>query len=211
MIEKNILRKAVKDILLEYMEKGSVKPGERISLPELANELEVSATPLREALTQLTETGLVTYIANRGFFVSSLHEQEAIEIYELITILESQAVLASDFSSADLKELEIINAQFKTAEDSISKLRTDRLFHQKLIQNYPNQAAKKIIEDIRMRVFIYEFEFMESSSIEESVQMHQEIIDKLKQNKRDMAISILKSNWEISKNQILQNFQTKPS
>ncbi|MEM8896379.1 MAG: GntR family transcriptional regulator, partial [Bacteroidota bacterium] len=133
----------MKDILLEYMEQGSVKPGERISLPELAKELEVSATPLREALTQLTETGLVTYIANRGFFVSSLHEQEAIEIYELIAILESQAVLATDFLISDLKELEIINAQFKTAQDSISKLRTDRLFHQKLIQNYSNQTAKK--------------------------------------------------------------------
>ena len=92
MIIKHILRNQVKEILLDQMIKGKVKPGKRISLPSFAEELSVSVTPIREALTQLTESGIITYISNRGFFVTDLNEKEASEIYEVISLLEGQAI-----------------------------------------------------------------------------------------------------------------------
>ena len=68
MLKKIIFKNEVKEILLGHILQGNVNPGERISLPKVASELEVSVTPIREALTQLSETGIVNYIANRGFF-----------------------------------------------------------------------------------------------------------------------------------------------
>jgi len=73
MIQKNIFRNAIKDILLNFMLENKAKPGERISLAALAKELDVSVTPIREALTQLAETGIVTYKANKGFYVTELN------------------------------------------------------------------------------------------------------------------------------------------
>ena len=72
MIQKYIFRDAIKDVLLNFMLENSIKPGERISLAAIAKKLDVSVTPIREALTQLSETGIVTYKANRGFFVTEL-------------------------------------------------------------------------------------------------------------------------------------------
>ncbi|MEO1435867.1 MAG: GntR family transcriptional regulator [Bacteroidota bacterium] len=205
MIEKNILRVAVRDILLEYMMHNTIKPGQRISLPQLSKALGVSATPLREALTQLSETGLVTYIANRGFFVTELQEQEALEIYELIALLEAQAIRESHYTEKDLAELSLLNLQFKDAESSIDKLSLDRQFHQRLIQQYPNRYAKKIIEDIRIRVIVYELEFMTAYPVEASMQMHAEMIEALREHQPAKATQILQENWAISKNHILNN------
>ena len=92
MLKKIIFKDEVKKILLEHILTGNIKPGERISLPTIAKELELSVTPIREALTQLSETGIVTYIANRGFFVIELSIREAKEIYDLMAVLEGNAV-----------------------------------------------------------------------------------------------------------------------
>ena len=92
MLQKLILRQEVKEMLLGYICTDRIKPGQRLSLPDLARDLGVSATPIREALTQLSESGIVRYIANRGFFVAELSREEAAEIYQLMATLECEAI-----------------------------------------------------------------------------------------------------------------------
>ena len=207
MIEKNIFRAEIKNILLKYMEEGIVMPGERLSLPKIASELDVSVTPVREALTQLTETGIVTYKANRGFFVTELSEQEAIEIYEIIVVLESEAIKNSAFSAEQILQLRKINQSFKDAQSGKDKLRFDRLFHQKLIEKYSNTHAQKIIEDIRVRVFMYELKFMISTPSQESHEMHDKMINLLEEGAINKAVKELKSNWNISIKHITNSYK----
>ncbi|GEM_PF-2144647 len=209
MITKTIFRTEVKNILLEYMLAGSISPGKRLSLAKIARDLDVSVTPIREALTQLSETGLVTYKANRGFFVTDLSEKEAIEIYELIAILEGTAIKNTDYKAEQLADLQDINRKFKAAKNSKEKLRLDRNFHQKLIEGYSNTYAQKLIEDIRIRVFIYEFEFMNIQADSASADMHDRIIETLLANKKSSAIKELESNWEISIHHIVKSYKKK--
>jgi DNA-binding GntR family transcriptional regulator len=177
---------------------GKIKPNERLSLPEIASELEISVTPIREALMQLTEIGIVTYIANRGFFVAALSESEAIENYQIIALLESQAVKNSIYTAELIGELKEINERFKDESRNAERIYYDKLFHQKLIENYSNQSAKKIIEDIRVKISIYELKFMEMQTSDESYLMHRNIIQHLQKNNYSEAIEELNSNWEIS-------------
>lgn len=209
MLEKQIFRQDIKNILLNLMVNGQVKPGDRISLPKIAAELEVSVTPIREALTQLTETRVVTYIANRGFFVTALSEQEASEIYEVITLLEGAAVKNSTYSAALLAELTAINTRFEKAENPSQRLQLDMEFHRKLVSNYENNYAHKIIEDIRTRVLIYEYEFMYSHPVAHSTKMHAEIIQLLQANEKVKAMHTLEANWNLSINHIKKNYNSK--
>ncbi|MDG5491500.1 GntR family transcriptional regulator [Psychroserpens sp. SPM9] len=209
MLVKNIFRKEIKEILLEHMVNGKITPGVRISLPQIAKELEVSVTPIREALTQLSEIGIVNYIPNRGFFVTEFSENEAVELFETIALLESEAIKKSEFTKQQLEELNSINERFKTSNHSLHKLQMDMKFHQKLIENYPNTFLKKIIEDIRIRIFIYEHQFMSHQPINSSAKMHADMIDALKNGNSKQAIQLLHKNWMITIDTIIKTYNSK--
>jgi len=211
MLTKNIFRNEIKHILLEQMIQGKIKPGNRISLPSLSSELEVSVTPVREALTQLTETGIVTYLPNRGFFVTELSEKEASEIYELISVLECEAIKKSSFNSEHIRQLTKINTAFGLAKKPEEKLKLDIEFHRKLIGNYSNQYVHQIIENVRIRIIIYEYEFMSTELVSESATMHNRLIKYLQSGEIVGAINELKVNWNLSIDHIMGIYKTKQS
>lgn len=195
MLRKIIFKDEVKKILLEYILTGSIKPGERISLPKMAKELELSVTPIREALTQLSETGIVTYIANRGFFVIQLSIKEAKDIYNLMAVLEGNAVKNSSYKAQQLDELKIINSAFIKAKSALEMLDYDRLFHQKLIETYTNESATKIIENLRVRISLYDYAFWNEDQKMTSIAMHEKIIMLLASNDILSAVVLVEDNW----------------
>lgn len=195
MLKKIILKDEVKKILLEYILMGKVKPGERISLPTIAKELELSVTPIREALTQLSETGIVTYIANRGFFVMELSIKGVEEIYDLMAVLEGNAVKKSSYNAKQIQELRTINSAFIKAKNALEMLDYDRLFHQKLIEAYTNESATKIIENLRVRISLYDYAFWNEDQKMKSIAMHERIIMLLASNDIASAVSLVEDNW----------------
>jgi DNA-binding GntR family transcriptional regulator len=209
MFKKIIFKNEVKKIILGHILQGNVNPGERISLPKVASELEVSVTPIREALTQLSETGIVTYIANRGFFLAQLTKKEGKEIYELMGLLEGDAVKKSLYTSKQLKELQKINLEFINAKNPIEMLDYDRLFHQKLIENYTNESACKIIEDLRVRISLYDYAFWNDNQKDSSIEMHEKIINLLISNDITSAIKLVEHNWMAGVQFIINNLEKK--
>ena len=195
MLKKIIYKEEVKKILLEHILVGNIKPGERISLPSVASELDLSVTPIREALTQLSETGIVNYIANRGFFVMELSITEFKDIYDLMALLESNAVEHSSYNAKQLKELNRINKAFVNAKNALEMLDYDRLFHQKLIETYSNGLAVKIIENLRVRISLYDYAFWNEDQKFTSMAMHEKIINYLANDDKSKATALVKDNW----------------
>jgi len=72
MIVKPSFRDEVREFLLNEMKKGNLHEGQTINLAALARKLGVSVTPIREALTQLQQSRIITAIPNRGFIISPL-------------------------------------------------------------------------------------------------------------------------------------------
>ena len=199
MIEKVILRKEVKKVLLDLMFKGKIVPGQRISLPEISNKLEVSVTPVREALTQLTESGVVVYIPNRGFFVSELEEKEIKDVYQIIIALETLAMRNTNYSAKHIEKLKKVQSLFLASKTNVARLKYDLKFHDTLIEGQDNQVLKKIIEDTRLRIFFYELEYMKKSEMySKSDDSHDKIIKYLETGQMDLAINELTSNWILS-------------
>lgn len=206
-MKKLIFKNEIREVLLKHILKGKYQPGERLSLPTIANELEVSVTPIREALTQLSETGLVNYIANRGFFLSELSADEAQEIYELMALLESSALKKSTFSTDQLDELDEINTKLTNATESIAILELDRQFHQKLLENYHNHYALRIISSLRVQISLYEFAFWSDMHKDASVDMHRKITHFIRKDNLASAAVLLEENWMISVKYIVSRLQ----
>jgi DNA-binding GntR family transcriptional regulator len=70
---------------------GECRPGERLVEEQIAVELGVSRTPVRQALTMLEAEGLVEMVPNRGAMVCSFSPEEVWEIYDLRAVLEGHA------------------------------------------------------------------------------------------------------------------------
>ncbi len=207
MLKKLIFKDEVKEILLEQIQRGTLKPGSRISLPNVAEKLEVSVTPIREALTQLSETGIVNYIPNRGFFVMELSTADAKEIYDLMGVLESEALQNAAYGSQQLEELQEINNNFVKATNAREMLEFDRMFHEKLIENYSNNYARGIIDQLRVRISLYDYAFWNETQKKESIEIHENIIAYLKNDDITSAVKILKHNWSIGIPFIIENFE----
>lgn len=82
---------------------GEVAPGERLPIEELADTLEMSPMPIREALRRLDAAGLVEHVPHRGARVRELSIEDLREVYEVRLALEPLAVAhaAERFSAAD--------------------------------------------------------------------------------------------------------------
>src|SRR6516165_11700079 len=88
-ITKRPLREDVHAALRIRIVEGQLLPGSRLQDVQLAGELGVSRTPIREALLRLAGEGLVENDPNRGFFVAPLRREEIREIYPIVWALNA--------------------------------------------------------------------------------------------------------------------------
>lgn len=107
-------------VLRERMRTGQLKPGERLRVNALRDELQMSPTPIREALRLLQADGLVTYQPHQGITVARLSAETTAEICLLRCTLESLAVelAVARLSEDDLRELERTHEALVTAVES---------------------------------------------------------------------------------------------
>jgi len=87
--------KSLKECVYEYLSKelecGGLKPGEIIDEKQLCNKLNVSRTPIREALIQLETEGFVTILPRRRIYVRELNLKDIENIYQIVGALEAAA------------------------------------------------------------------------------------------------------------------------
>jgi DNA-binding GntR family transcriptional regulator len=91
-IEPRTVQRKVVDSIRDAIIRGDLAPGEHLTEVDLAAQMAVSRAPIREALRQLEQEGLVTSIPNRGSFVVEFTEQDVAEILSLRAALECMAI-----------------------------------------------------------------------------------------------------------------------
>jgi len=102
------LREEVVIILRKRILNGEIKPGERIKELEISKELNISRGPVREALRQIEQEGLVTYSPNKGCTVKTISPGSMSEAYLIRSTLE---VLAVKIYSGNMKESTIVKLE----------------------------------------------------------------------------------------------------
>lgn len=159
-LDKRSLRDQVVGVLRQEILAGAYRPGQRLSEPELARRLNVSLTPVREALGVLAGSGLVTRSGRQGTHVRQLH---ATDIENLLAVREVLEVLAvrqamQNLTPEDAKRLgAILEAQERATElvrdDPTSALplliEANDDFHALILQRSRNEWLSEMLASIQ--------------------------------------------------------------
>ncbi|HPI97833.1 MAG TPA: GntR family transcriptional regulator [Synergistales bacterium] len=92
-LQFNTLRQKVYEHLKKQINAGKILPGAFLDLNRLSADLEISRTPLRDALIRLEAEGFVTFFPRRGVILNPMSPEEIRNIYQIIGSLESSVIL----------------------------------------------------------------------------------------------------------------------
>jgi len=118
-------------VLRERIRDGELRPGERIQVEELARELGMSQTPVREALRLLQADRLIDYQTHRGAVITEVPAETLVEIFRLRCLLEPLAVRLAvpHLTGEALEALEARHREFVGLAESESAPRVSELNH----------------------------------------------------------------------------------
>lgn len=149
-LQTSSLREEAKRSIRSGMLSGEIVAGEIYSAPSLAERLGVSATPVREALLDLANDGLVEPVRNRGFRLVVLTDDDLQQIYELRALLEIPAVLqvVGKLSAERIAHLYGLAEDLERAaanSDLASYLAADHEFHATLVEPVGNDRLTELV------------------------------------------------------------------
>ncbi|RKD25498.1 transcriptional regulator, GntR family [Caminicella sporogenes DSM 14501] len=185
--------KPLREVVFEYLRNsilnGELEPGERLMELQLAEQLGVSRTPIREAIRKLELEGLVEMIPRKGAYVADLSIKDVLDVLEVRMFLEGLAayLAAERMSEEEIEELKGILEKFENSIESKDReemIKLDKQFHDKIIEGSKNSKLMQIVQGLheqfqRFRV-IY---FNEYSEHEQLLKYHQAIVEAI--SKRD--------------------------
>ncbi|MFJ8096482.1 GntR family transcriptional regulator [Streptomyces griseofuscus] len=177
------LRDQVANALRAALIAGELRPGVVCSAPTLAAELGVSATPVREAMLDLTREGLVEPVRNKGFRITEVTERELDEYTEIREMIEVPTIgRVTDVAGAEQLEAlrpvaeEIV--QGARRHDLIAYLEADRRFHLGLLGLAGNAHLVQVVSDLRKRSRLYGLTALDANGrLVESAEEHLELLD----------------------------------
>jgi len=130
----------------------TLSPGSWIDEQRLCGDYGISRTPLREALKVLATEGLVTMKPRRGAYVTEMSERDVIEVYHLLSLLESDAAseVARRASRSDMDELARLHVELESAaQDRERFFALNEAFHLRILEIAGNRWRIQIVADLR--------------------------------------------------------------
>ena len=186
---------------------GDLHPGERINEVHLSQKMQISRTPLREALIVLAHEGFVRNEPRRGVFVNDLTVEEVKSLYPLRALLDPYALkLAGRPPMARLAELHNLNAEIaESFGDSGQTIELDSTWHATLIAGCPNLIVLDYIRQISLRERRYEHAYMrERENVQVAVADHRKILASLEKDDLLSACNLLRKNMERAEEPIVE-------
>jgi DNA-binding GntR family transcriptional regulator len=195
-LRMNSLTRIVQDEIERMILSGELRGGSKLNENAVAEQLEVSRGPVREACRALAELGFVYQIPNRGVFVKRLDQKEAIEVYDLRAVLTGAAayMIASTISDVDLKKLQTLaNKMERTANDTngatFYKLNAE--FHDVIVDATANSRLIKMHRALVKEIQLFQKKrFEQRQALMESTREHRAIIDALKKRDSQKAFDV---------------------
>jgi DNA-binding GntR family transcriptional regulator len=158
-MDTRTLKEQIVRLLRGAILSGKIKTGERLNESELARDLGLSRIPVREALQQLQEQGLVVDIPRRGKFVVDLSDEDIQKINSLRLVLEAEALrlckakITPEGLSALASLVNLMEQSREVSEIEASTL--DIEFHRTVWHHSGNEYLAKALESITIPLFAH--------------------------------------------------------
>jgi DNA-binding GntR family transcriptional regulator len=180
-------------------------PGDHLSEKELAEQFEISRTPIREALQRLHHEDLLSLSPKLGWTVPKLDFEKIDRLYDFRILIEKNAVrvCAEKLSMpSSLRELEPIwqVSEQNQINDPKQVGRLDEIFHQTLVKAAGNAEITRVHAEITEKIrLIRRLDFTKPARISATYKEHQSILKLIASSQGDQAQESLSSHITASK------------
>lgn len=192
--------RSIKQMIFDFQ----MMPGERLSESELAQLIEISRTPLRQALQRLEREGFLRVVPKLGWHVAPLDFEVFDELYDLRILLECDA--ARQLAEADprpvlqaLAEVWLVPVEERLS-DSAAVGQLDEEFHSALVEASGNREMFRVHHEITERIrIIRRLDFSKPERIDATYDEHARILRAITRRRIDEAQRLLRAHVERSK------------
>lgn len=194
---------------------GRLKPEEPLSENRLSKEIQISRTPIREALMVLEQEGYVKLLPSKGAFVTKITLEDMKEIYDIRKLLEPFVALSSIYRVPD-SEIQKLENQWNNIKKRLDSgeiikwaelARADKDFHFTLIRYSSNKRVKRMLLSCHAQIERFQTISAESfADIENTIQQHMVLITLLKHKDADRLSQVLYEHIVRGENKLLSEY-----
>ena len=187
------LREMVYEELKMQILKGSIITGTRMMEGELAEEMGVSRTPIREAIRKLEKEGLVTIEPRRGAYASMISTEDMVEILEVRQDLEGLAAYfaADRMTKGQMEELKQVSNSYNEAVrqgNMEAMIKHDTRFHHIIVESCRNKILVQMIEQLQELVLRFRYIYYDNLKRAENMpEEHEAIVAAIAEGDADKA------------------------
>ena len=188
------------DTIKQVILNSQVRPGEQLRIEKLAEKMNVSRTPIREALLRLEGDGLVKAASHVGFFVKGITKRDLRELFELREITEGFAAekAAPLLTDDDLAQIDILQREATSAvkQGNLPEFNEMEIaLHTFIIKHSQNRRLLKLVESLKDLTYRQRFLALKSlENVKKSVKEHQAIINALHKRDGKLAGKLMKKH-----------------
>jgi len=210
------LREIVFETLREAIINGTLKPGERLMEVQLAEDMGVSRTPVREAIRKLELDGFVLMVPRKGAYVAGISTKEIADVFEVRAALESLAAgLAAeritDEELGDLQRLMVGVNISSEAGDLERVVQSDTDFHDLIFKASRNNRLVQIINKLREQIQRFRSTSLSyPGRIKETIEEHKKLLGAISDRDIELARNVAREHIENAENSMLEALRGHP-
>lgn len=207
------LREVVCETLREAIRNGILEPGERLMEIQIAEELGVSRTPVREAIRKLELEGYVIMLPRRGTYVANLSIKDINEVYEIRASIDALAAgLAAERITPD--ELEQMERMLVATAEAFERgnmelvVECDTKFHDVLYCASRNDRLVGIINNLREQLTRFRsISMAHAGRMKKTMEEHGLIVEAIAQRDAELAQTLARQHMENAEQALLSDLQ----
>lgn len=195
------------EILRDRILNGEYATGDKLNELTLVNELNISRTPIREALKQLELEGLVESIPNKGVYVKGFSPRDIDDMFEMRKSLEALAIKLAikrmdDIHLAKIKDVLDLMEFYTMKKESAKVDELNILYHETIYQATQSSYFEQTLKDLHYYVSVTSRHCLKNvSRMDTALKEHQAIFEKIEEKEADEAAEMIKTH--IAKTQML--------
>ncbi len=207
------LRELVFESLREAIIQGQLKPGARLMEMQLASELGVSRTPIRESIRKLELEGFVVMVPRKGAYVAGITDKDITAVFEVRAALEALAAgLACErITGEELEELErsVVHISELTEKTDLEALvQEDAVFHEILYRASRNKRLTQILTNLQEQIQRFRHTTLSRPGrTYQALEEHKQLVDAISERNIELAQKLAWDHIENAENSLLSSLR----
>ena len=203
-MDQESIVKFIKDAII----RNKFKPGERIVELQLAKELGINRSRIREAVKQLVHEGFLEYIPNKGTAVKKISQKDIAQLWDIMGTLEGLSVRIATpvMPEEQITEIErLVLAMEKNQEDKFLLSRYNFEFHNYLTEISGNEHLIEYMQNIREKTNRTRLQtFYSEEQVRASHREHRAVLNAIRARKANRAENLIRKHYLDSKDRLIK-------